>query len=134
MLLFLFHILSYDLWFYMTHALLHTKPLYWIHKKHHEKPHPIFSDAYHDHPLDSSIAAIGFLLPYGILIFDPIQSVSALAVINVRGMLMHDPRGSFITGNHHLLHHKLANCNYGQYWIDYLMNTHYKQPKLIKSD
>lgn len=114
----------------MTHIMLHTKLLYWIHKKHHEKVNPTFLDAYYDDPLDSSIAAIGFLLPYGLFVFDPIQSTTALVFINVRGMLMHDPRGSFITGDHHLVHHKLSNCNYGQFWIDYVMNTQYKPKRM----
>ena len=109
--------------------MLHTQTLYWIHKKHHEKFEPMFLDTYYDHWLETPIQASGFLLPLIVLNFDPVQSTCALVVLNARGMLMHDPRGSFITGDHHLIHHRLSNCNYGQYWIDYLMNTHYK-PKI----
>lgn len=129
MLLFLFHILSYDVVFYITHLLLHSKNLYWIHKKHHEKVNPTFLDTYYDHWLESPIQGFGFIVPYAFVAFDPVQSVCALAVINARGVLSHDPRGSFITGDHHLIHHQLSNCNYGQYWIDYLMDTHYKPKK-----
>ena len=132
MILFLFHILSYDVWFYITHLMLHSSTLYWIHKKHHEKTDPTFVDTYYDHWLESPIQSAGFLLPYAALAFDPIQSTCALVLINARGMLAHDPRGSFITGDYHLIHHKLSNCNYGQPWIDYLMNTNYKSVKTLE--
>jgi sterol desaturase/sphingolipid hydroxylase (fatty acid hydroxylase superfamily) len=132
MLLFLFHIISYDVWFYLTHLLLHSKSFYWIHKKHHEKANPIFLDTYYDHWLESPIQASGFLVPYALFAFDPIQTTCALVLINARGMLMHDPRGTFITGDHHLIHHKLSNCNYGQPWIDYLMNTNHKPVKTLE--
>lgn len=129
MILFILHILSYDLWFYATHLLLHTPMFYWIHKKHHEKSKPTFLDTYHDHWLESPIQGSGFLIPFMFIEFDPIQSACALVIINVRGLLRHDPRGSFIVGDHHLIHHKIPNCNYGDYWIDYLMNTHHKDIK-----
>jgi len=134
MLLFLFHILSYDVLFYMTHLLLHKKEFYWIHKKHHENVDPTYLDTYHDHWLESPIQTSGFLIPYMFLEFDPIQTSCALVVLNIRGMLAHDPRGSFLVGDHHLVHHKLSNCNYGQYWIDYLMNTHHKPKTLADSN
>lgn len=126
MYLFLLHILSYDLWFYASHRLLHLPAFYWIHKKHHEKAEPMFLDTYHDSWLETPIQSLGILIPYAVMTFDPIQTASALAFLNIRGMLMHDPRGSFLTGDHHLIHHKLSNCNYGQYWIDYIMNTTYQ--------
>ena len=31
----------------------------------------------------------------------------------------------FLIGNHHLLHHKYPNYNYGEYWIDSLCRTKY---------
>ena len=30
------HIVSYDVWFYVSHLALHRPSLYWIHKRHHE--------------------------------------------------------------------------------------------------
>jgi sterol desaturase/sphingolipid hydroxylase (fatty acid hydroxylase superfamily) len=128
--LFLFHIFSYDIVFYATHILLHTPMFYWIHKKHHEKSEPTFLDTYYGHWLESPIQSVGFVVPFMFLEFDSMQTVCALMIVNARGILRHDPRGSFITGDHHLIHHKIPNCNYGDYWIDYLMNTHYKTIKL----
>ena len=46
-----------------------------------------------------------------------------LFLLNLRGMMAHDRRWTFLIGNHHLLHHKYGNCNYGQYWIDTLCGT-----------
>jgi sterol desaturase/sphingolipid hydroxylase (fatty acid hydroxylase superfamily) len=39
--------------------------------------------------------------------------------------MRHDNRFSWITGNHHLLHHKYINYNFGEYWIDRLFGTAY---------
>ena len=76
--------------------------------------------------MESTVQSGGYFIPYIFYSFDPVQSGLALVFINARAMLAHDPRGSFITGNHHLIHHKLSNCNYGQPWLDRLMNTDLK--------
>jgi sterol desaturase/sphingolipid hydroxylase (fatty acid hydroxylase superfamily) len=121
--LFLFHILSYDIWFYVSHLLLHTKYLYWIHKIHHEKKYPTFLDTYHDHWIESPIQGFGFVIPMMFMETDLLQSGLALVVINARGILQHDKRGSWLVGNHHLLHHEYGHGNYGTYWIDYCCGT-----------
>ena len=41
-------------------------------------------------------------------------------------MMRHDRRFIFIVGNHHLLHHKYQKYNYGEYWIDMLCGTKFK--------
>jgi sterol desaturase/sphingolipid hydroxylase (fatty acid hydroxylase superfamily) len=42
-------------------------------------------------------------------------------------MLRHESNkyAVYIIGNHHLLHHKYPNYNYGEYWIDYICGTLY---------
>jgi len=117
------HILCYDIWFYISHRLLHTSALYWIHKVHHEKRIPQFRDTYYDHWLESPIQAAGFLVPFLWMGPDTIQTTFALILINARGMLRHDERGAWIVGRHHLDHHLHGRGNYGDYWIDYVCGT-----------
>ena len=41
--------------------------------------------------------------------------------------MRHDNRYVWIVGNHHILHHKYADCNYGEYWLDYIFATNCKK-------
>jgi sterol desaturase/sphingolipid hydroxylase (fatty acid hydroxylase superfamily) len=43
--------------------------------------------------------------------------------LNIRGMMRHDKRGTWLVGNHHLLHHQYPRYNYGEVWLDYLGGT-----------
>ena len=40
-------------------------------------------------------------------------------------MMRHDDRFTWLIGNHHLLHHKYPQYNYGEYWLDWLGGTLY---------
>jgi sterol desaturase/sphingolipid hydroxylase (fatty acid hydroxylase superfamily) len=97
--------------------------LYSIHSIHHEKVNPTFLDTYHGHWFESVFQGIGFFTP--LLFFDPcwLSFGLALLYVNVKGMLRHDKRGSWITGDHHLLHHQYPNYNYGEVWLDQLCGT-----------
>lgn len=122
------HILCYDLWFYASHLLLHTKALWPIHKIHHEKLYPTWTDTYHGHWFESAFQGIGYFIPF--LLFDPVSyqvAAVTLVLINARGMLRHDPRGSFLVGDHHLLHHTKFTCNYGEPWLDTLFGTRVRE-------
>ena len=55
--------------------------------------------------------------------------IAAAVYMNIRGLLRHDDRGNFAFGNHHMLHHKYIQYNYGEYWIDYLCGTLYPGEK-----
>lgn len=46
--------------------------------------------------------------------------------------MRHDHNFIWLIGNHHLLHHKNINYNFGEYWIDYLCNTKYPFEKDYK--
>lgn len=117
------HILGYDIWFYVSHRLLHTSALYWIHKVHHENRIPTFFDTYHDHWFESPFQSLGFFAPFLLTGFDPLQVTLALVFINARGMLQHDERGAWLVGRHHLNHHLDGRGNYGMVWIDRLCGT-----------
>jgi len=124
MLFFLTTVLSYDIWFYASHLLLHTRLLYPIHSIHHQNENPTFLDTYHGHWFEMAFQSLGFFTP--LLFLDPCVTsfLCALAFVNLKGVLRHDKRGSWITGDHHLIHHKHQNCNYGDKWIDQLFGTY----------
>jgi sterol desaturase/sphingolipid hydroxylase (fatty acid hydroxylase superfamily) len=127
MLLFLFHVLCYDVWFYATHVVLHNKDFYVIHKLHHEKPHDelTYADTNVGHSIDNLFESLGFLIPFFIVDSSLVAFLSASIFIGIRGHMRHDNRCSWLVGNHHLLHHKYRRYNYGEYWIDTLCGTKY---------
>jgi sterol desaturase/sphingolipid hydroxylase (fatty acid hydroxylase superfamily) len=47
--------------------------------------------------------------------------------------MRHDERCIWLIGNHHILHHKYPQYNYGEYWLDKLFKTNYpKEDEYIK--
>lgn len=121
----LFVIFGYDLWFYISHIILHTH-LYNIHMHHHKIMNPVFSDTYVGHWIEGPFQGLGVFLPYLFMKFNTTYFSIAIILINLRGMMRHDSRCIFLIGNHHLLHHKYPWCNYGEYWIDRLCGTQYE--------
>lgn len=123
MLLFLLHVIGYDIWFYISHRLLHTQYLWWIHKIHHEKKYPTFLDTNHAHWSEGLIQSSGILLPF--LVYSPnwIEFGLACVFTNIRGHARHDIRTAWLIGNHHMLHHEFGNKNYGEYYLDWLFGT-----------
>jgi len=66
---FLLHIVGYDIWFYLSHLALHTRALWWIHRVHHERVDPVWTDTYHGHWLESAFQGWGIFcrgLPRGL--------------------------------------------------------------------
>ena len=47
----------------------------------------------------------------------------SLYFCSIRGFMRHDNRCIWLIGNHHILHHKYPNYNYGEYWIDSICGT-----------
>ena len=124
------HILCYDIWFYITHILLHHKNCSYIHKIHHTKPYKqlTYEDAYVAHYIENIVQISGIFIPYIFISkseFSLFKLFIAFELISLRGLLRHDNRFSWLIGNHHLLHHKYPNYNFGEYWIDKLCNTNY---------
>jgi lathosterol oxidase len=132
MLTFILHIIGYDIWFYVSHILLHSQLLWKYHKKHHEIIYPKFTDTYTGHILEGPFQSLGFLLPLLFFEFSLIEFLAAYVFVNVRGMMRHDDRVVWLIGNHHLLHHRYFNCNYGEYWLDWLFDTGIKDVEKIK--
>ena len=122
------HVISYDIWFYISHLILHHKYFYYIHKQHHYNLKPTFFYVYTAHWLESPLQMLGIFVP---LLFklQVAPLIVASIYMNIRGLLRHDERGNFAFGNHHMLHHKYIQYNYGEYWIDYLCGTLYPGEK-----
>lgn len=125
MLLCLLHIISYDIWFYISHVILHTPYFYHYHKQHHTNLEPMFLDTYDSSTFETVFQGVGIFFPYMVYEIDIYALLCALAILNARGMLRHDKRGIFLIGNHHLLHHETFNYNYGEFWLDALLGTAY---------
>lgn len=119
------HVVSYDIWFYISHRLLHTPILYPIHSIHHEKRVPNWLDTYHGHWFESPFQSIGFLFPLIIYEIDPVQVIIAVLICQIKGLMRHDGRTAYIDGAHHMRHHLYSNCNYGEEWIDRLCGTNH---------
>ena len=126
MLSILFFIFSYDVWFYISHIILHNKSLFIkIHKYHHkiEYKKMIFNDSYVAHYLEAPLQGAGIIFPLLFIEFDIYMLLYSMILINIRGMIRHDNRYIWLVGNHHILHHKHLNCNFGEYWLDVIFGT-----------
>jgi len=128
-LVFNIYIVSHDVWYYIFHRLLHTKYFYYIHKKHHKKIHNqlTYLDAYVGEIIEFPLETMGICGP--LLIQENTHYIffCALLFIFIRNLMQHDERFIWLVGNHHLIHHKLPNYNYGEYWIDKMCGTNYNK-------
>ena len=125
MLLVILSIITYDIWFYISHVILHHRAAYKYHKQHHEKRNPKFLDVYHGHWLESPFQGLGLFIPMLFLTYSANDILSSMIIVNVRGMMRHDERTVYLIGNHHLLHHLHPAYNFGEYWLDSLCGTLY---------
>ena len=116
----IYYIICYDIWFYISHVFLHYHP---IHKIHHAKPYQSITwmDAHKAHVVENVVQHLGLLVPE----LSVKKLLLAYLFICIRGMMRHDDRCSWLTGNHHLLHHKHPRYNFGEYWLDKLCGTLY---------
>ena len=118
-------IISYDIWFYLSHIMLHHNSLYKYHKEHHTKIIPTYMDTYVGHGLEGPFQGIGMFIPFIVWNYSRYDIFLILLLLNIRGMMRHDERFVFLIGNHHLLHHKYPKYNFGEYWIDSICGTRY---------
>lgn len=118
-------IISYDIWFYLSHIILHSKTLYKFHKQHHAHMYPMWLDTLDGSTFESAFQILGLFFP--LLYYQTIvsQFLGAASLVGIRALMRHDDRYSFLIGNHHLLHHKYPSYNFGEYWIDAVCGTMY---------
>ena len=119
-------ILCYDIWFYLSHILLHKKVFYkLIHREHHMVDYNTinYKDTYVGHFIEGPFQGLGVLIPFLFIELNLYYLMWGLILINIRGMLRHDKRFIWLIGNHHILHHKYPQYNFGEYWLDNLFGT-----------
>jgi sterol desaturase/sphingolipid hydroxylase (fatty acid hydroxylase superfamily) len=93
---------------------------------------PKFLDTYHSDTFENIFQGIGVFFPFLFYSYTLTNLLTVLIFLNIRGLVRHDERGAFLIGNHHLLHHKYPNYNFGEYWIDTLCGTRYPNKKEYK--
>jgi sterol desaturase/sphingolipid hydroxylase (fatty acid hydroxylase superfamily) len=115
-------ILSYDIWFYLSHIFLH-RVLFDLHRIHHaaNAEELRWTDTYRSHPVEDMIQGVGAFFPFFFYTYTVVDAGIIVLFLNVRGMIRHDAR----LGGHHVLHHQHPSYNYGEYWIDWLCGTVY---------
>jgi sterol desaturase/sphingolipid hydroxylase (fatty acid hydroxylase superfamily) len=150
----LLSVFCYDLWFYVSHILLHHRYFYCYHYIHHQhggsvprgtEPRLLFTsdggeqyavptalDAYTGHWSEGPFQGLGALAPWTFMEVSWFDFAIVLALLNMRGMMRHDERFVWLIGNHHLLHHKFPRYNYGEYWLDSLFGTRYPDETAYK--
>lgn len=111
--------------FYITHWYFHhNKELFKYHQVHHEYRAPSGIRAAYTHPIDF---VFGNMIPLGItpilLGADYITFLGIIILGNYNTIIL-EHSGHSDAPNHHILHHKYSNCNYGAVWIDKLAKTY----------
>ena len=113
-------VLLADIIFTVTHRLLHTKYLYWIHKKHHQNNPSYTASTYDAHLIEFLFGNVATgLVPMIVFPGSYTTQFIWIASANTNTILGHYKEGP------HLTHHKLVKCNYGQglYMWDRLFGT-----------
>jgi len=124
MLLFIASVLSYDIWFYISHRMLHSSLLYPYHAVHHENVDLTWVDTYHAHWMETPFQGIGTFFPLALGVPLNITEMGlTILYLNVRGVCQHEPRLSWLVGDHHVIHHQNQRWNFGQSWIDAWIGT-----------
>jgi len=135
----LFLIVIHDVYFFITHKLMHHRKIYPIvHRIHHLSSNPSPWAAFSFHPIEAFVQIAWIPV---VIMFVPVHYFSILIwsifmmIFNVIGHLGYEifPKRFldsnfgkiFYTSTFHNMHHVKNNCNYGLYFIiwDKLLNT-----------
>ena len=134
-------IAGYDTWIYWQHRWLHTRWLFkHVHSIHHHVSNPTAFAAFAQHPVETFMGNVYFILFVVFVPIHPLALAAAGAYMFVIGIMAHAgyefyPRGFtrhrlfgwLNTSTHHNMHHRFVGCNYGNwfnFW-DYFMGTNH---------
>jgi lathosterol oxidase len=132
---------GYDTWVYWQHRLLHTPWLFrHVHAAHHRVENPSPFAAFSQHPVETLMGNVYFLLVVVCVPMHPLAlaaaggwmfAVSLIAHCGYefypRGFTRHPLLGWLTTSTHHNMHHSHVGCHYGT-WLnvwDRLMGTNH---------
>ena len=106
--------------FSLTHRLLHTKNLYWIHKQHHENNPSFASSSLDAHPIEFVFGnVVSIVLPMYIFPASKFVQVFWILFVVYNTCKAHQQPGE------HTIHHSKRKFNYGQglYMYDKMFKT-----------
>jgi len=110
--------------FYLFHRYSHqNKFLFQYHRVHHYYSLPIGMRAAYTHPIDFVFFN---MVPLGITPFLLGADSFTIVFLIINGIYITIVKEHSTTEeeNHHMIHHKYSNCNYGEVWVDKLMGTY----------
>ena len=120
-------LIIHDIYFYLTHRLLHTKIIYkYVHSWHHKTHNTNAWASFSFHPVEALmqiaiVPLISFILPVQVVVL--FVFTGFLLFMTVYGHSGYELRADklkilnvFNTSLHHFQHHKFINCNYGIYF------------------
>jgi len=122
-------VIGNDIYFYLTHRLLHSRLLWKYHKKHHNEKVNV-AKALDASPIEHTLSNMGSFI-FVILLLQYFGFTVNIYVIYLWGLIAtintcygHSP--IYDKDGVHLKHHKHLNCNYGSgfYLLDRLCGTY----------